>query len=208
MRRKTLLSWPVTNGFLPFRCACTHTHTYAAVLKNYSFRHMLASFCLAVTILSQPALAEKLVMEAIPNTRIVGVGRMSFMFWDIYDAKLYTSNGQWPTDKPFMLSLHYFRDFDGLDIADRSIKEMRGQGFKDDETLAKWHKEMNAIFPDVKKDTVLTAVFFPGKHTEFFENGRSIGTIKGDDFLRHFSGIWLNERTSEPSLRKKLLGQS
>ena len=76
----------------------------------------------------------------------------------------------------------------------------------DEEILNKWYVEMNSIFPDVKNGTVLTAIFIPGKDTEFFENNRSIGAIKGDNFLRRFSDIWLGEKTSEPALRKKLLG--
>lgn len=166
----------------------------------------LIKILLFIIILSQPALAQEAIIKKISDAKMVGVGRMSFMFWDVYDATLYTSNGQWPTDKPFILSLRYFRDFDGLDIADRSIHEMRGQGFKDEEMLKKWHKEMKDIFPNVKNGTVLSAVFVPGKYTEFFENDRSIGIIKGDEFLRQFSGIWLNEKTSESDLRKKLLG--
>lgn len=171
-------------------------------------RRKLISFLSLLLISSQPALAEEVVMKTIPSAEIVGVGRLSILFWDVYDATLYAPGGQCEKGKPFALSIHYFHEINGKDIADRSIEEMRGQGFEDEDMLRKWHVEMNAIFPDVQNGTVLTAVFTPGKHTEFFENGRKIGTVKGDDFLHRFSGIWLSENTSEPALRKKLLGQS
>lgn len=168
----------------------------------------LISFLSLLLIYSQVALAEEVVIKTIPSAEIVGAGRLSVLFWDVYDATLYASGGQWAKDKPFALSIHYFHEIEGKDITDRSIEEMRGQDFNDEDTLRKWHTELNAIFPDVQNGTVLTAVFIPGKQTEFFENGRKIGIVKGDDFLNRFSGIWLSEKTSEPSLRKKLLGPS
>lgn len=171
-------------------------------------RRKLISFLSLLLIYSQPALAEEVIKQYIPDAKIVGEGRLTFLIWDAYDATLYAPGGQWQTEKPFALSLHYLLKINGEDIADRSVKEMRGQGFNDDAVLATWHKQMKAIFPNVDKDTVLTAVFMPGKHTEFFENGRHIGTVKGDDFLHRFSDIWLSEKTSEPALRKKLLGLS
>lgn len=157
-------------------------------------------------IFTQPVLAQDEVKQTMPNAELVGEGRLSVLFMDVYDATLYAPDGQWAKDKPFALSIHYFRDIDGDDIADRSIEEMRGQGFQDEDMLNQWHAEMDAIFPDVQNGTVLTAFFVPGKHTEFFENGRSMGIVEGDEFLHRFSGIWLSEKTSEPALRKQLLG--
>lgn len=171
-------------------------------------RRKLISFLSLLFIFSQPAIAEEVIKQYIPDANIVGEGRLTFLIWDAYDATLYAPGGQWQAEKPFALSLHYLLKINGEDIADRSIKEIRGQGFEDESILKKWHAEMNAIFPDVQNGTVLTAVFMPGKQTEFFENGRKIGVVAGDDFLRRFSDIWLSEKTSEPALRKKLLGQS
>lgn len=170
-------------------------------------RRNFLSFLLLL-IFCQPVLAEEVIKQHISNAQIVGEARLSKFIWDVYDATLYAPEGDWSHDQPFALSLHYFRNIKGDAIADRSVEEMRGQGFQDEATLTRWHGEMKSIFPDVKDGTVLTAVFVPGQHTEFFENGRRIGTVQGDDFVRWFSGIWLNERTSEPALRKKLLGQS
>jgi len=168
----------------------------------------LISIIILLLICSQPAMAKEAITKTIPNAKIVGEGRLTYMLLNVYDATLYAPHAQLTNNQPFALSIHYLREINGNDIANRSIEEMRRQGLQDEEMLKTWHAEMSAIFPDVQNGTVLTAVFTPGKHTEFFQNNRSIGTINGDDFLHYFSGIWLSEKTSEPALREKLLGLS
>lgn len=168
-------------------------------------RRNLAFVLLLFHAFIQSAWADEVILNAIPNAQKVGEGRLSVLLWDVYDAVLYAPHGQWSETQPFALSLHYLRDIQGTDIADRSIQEMRGLGMNDEDRLAQWHGEMQTIFPNVKNGTVLTALFIPGKPTEFFEHQQHIGSIGGDAFRRWFSGIWLSEQTSEPTLRRKLL---
>lgn len=165
-------------------------------------------FLLLLAAFTCPAMAEEAIMKAIPDAKVVGKGKLAVLLWDVYEATLYAPGGQWTKNGPFALSILYFRKIEGKDIADRSVEEIRRQGFQDEGTLEKWHDEMHALFPDVQKGTVLKAVFVPGRHTEFFEGSRFLGTIGGDCFLDYFSGIWLSENTPEPALRKKLLGLS
>jgi hypothetical protein len=171
----------------------------------------LNRFIIAISLLlaaqgAQGAWANETVLKAIPNALPVGEGKLSVAFWDVYDATLYAPEGTWTPSRPYALSLRYFRDIKGRDIADRSVQEIRGQGFNDEVKLAAWNAQLKSIFPDVQPGSVLSAVFIPGKHTQFFNNGAPIGTIKGDEFANHFAGIWLSEKTSEPALRKQLLG--
>lgn len=155
-----------------------------------------------------PAVAADAVMQQIPNAHKVGEGRLSIVFWDVYDAALYAPDGEWNPEKPHALSIRYFREIEGADIAERSIEEMRKQGFSDERLLADWYKQMLAIFPDVKDGTELTALFTSKKTTDFYHNGKRIGSVNAPLFGKYFFDIWLGEKTSEPSLRKALLGQS
>lgn len=148
------------------------------------------------------------VIQSIPDAQIVGEARLSVLFWDVYDAQLYAPSGRWSEQNPFVLRIRYLRKFSGKAIAERSVEEMRKQGFTDEPLLAAWYAQMQSIFPDVKKGDVLSAVFLPDQHTEFFLGNQSIGLIKGDAFIEWFSGIWLSEKTSEPQLRKALLGNT
>jgi hypothetical protein len=154
------------------------------------------------------ALATEAIFTAVPNAAVVGRGVLTYFFWDIYAATLYAPHGRWDPAKPYALSLEYYREIDGKDIADRSVQEMRKEGFADEVKLATWNAQLKTIFPDVKDGSILSAIYLPGKETVFYNDENAIGRIKGDDFGRYFFGIWLGEKTSAPDLRRALLGLS
>ncbi|WP_331346866.1 chalcone isomerase family protein [Cellvibrio sp. UBA7661] len=150
--------------------------------------------------------ASEPISHSVPEASIVGQGVFSYAFWDVYEATLYAPKGEWSSDQPFALSIEYFRDISGKEIADRSVQEMRKQGFSDEVALAAWNTQMKSIFPDVKEGMVLSAIYVPEKHTTFYHGNEIAGVIKNDDFGKLFFDIWLGENTSEPSLRRALLG--
>ncbi len=168
-------------------------------------RRSLTLLC-GILLYVQSAAAAETVFVSIPNAAIVGHGVLSYAFWDVYDATLYAPQGKWNPNKPFALSLEYHFEIDGKEIANRSVQEMRKQGFSDEVKLAAWNAQMKSIFPDVENGTVLSAVYMPGKQTIFYDGDGVIGEIKGDEFGKWFFGIWLSEKTSEPELRRALLG--
>lgn len=136
----------------------------------------------------------------------VGEGRLSVLFFDVYDATLYAPKGKWGKASDYALSLHYFREIESAAIAERSVEEMQKQGFGSAEKLENWRKKMLEIFPDVKNGSEITAVFLDQKTVIFYADGKFIGEIKDAEFNKYFSAIWLGEKTSEPGLRRKLLG--
>ena len=153
-----------------------------------------------------PVSASDYISAYIPGAQTVGQGRMTFFMWDVYDATLYAQDGEWREGKPLALTLSYLRDLNGVDIARRSIEEMRGQGFSDEIRLAAWFGQMQKIFPDVTAGVSLTGVLTPEGITVFFRDGAEIGRIADPDFGRAFFNIWLSQRTSAPELRAQLLG--
>ena len=174
---------------------------------NYHMR--IKSFFQAALLLcfSPAGFAIEVVHISVPEASIVGRGTLTYAFWDIYDATLYAPQGKWDKNKPFALSIKYNWPLEGKSIADRSVQEMRKQGFQDEVKLATWNTQMKAIFPDVRQGTVLTAVRAQGGKTVFYEDNKMIGSIKGDEFGQYFFDIWLSEKTSAPDLRRNLLGQ-
>lgn len=143
----------------------------------------------------------------LTNSQKVGESRMSVLFWDVYDAVLFAPNGAWSWDAPFVLELNYLMELSGEDIAQRSVEEMRKQGFTDEITLAAWFEQMRALFPDVAKGSSLSALYTPTAPTQFFHNGAPIGSIHDPEFGTWFLSIWLGEKTSQPDFRAALLGK-
>lgn len=159
-------------------------------------------------LLASTAFASEAALKHVPDAQEVGTGRLSVVFWDVYDATLYAPGGTWDPQAPHALKIHYFREIEGPDIADRTVEEMRKQGFADEKKLAAWQAELRRVFPLVTRGSELTAVLQPGKPTSFYFNDKPIGSIADAQFGPQFFAIWLGEKTSEPALRKKLLGIS
>jgi hypothetical protein len=162
----------------------------------------------ALLCLASPAWSLGVVTHTVPDAKKVGEARLTYAFWDVYDATLYAPKGMLHPTKPYALSIRYFRQIDGKAIAERSVEEIEKQGFSDAEKLASWHEKMREIFPNVQDGTVLTAVFIPNKKTIFYHGSEKIGVIKDAEFTKRFADIWLGEKTSEPLLREELLGRS
>ena len=147
------------------------------------------------------------VLASVPEASVVGRGKLSYAFWDIYEATLYAPKGRFDPTKSFALTIKYYHSIKGHDIANKSVEEMRKQGFMNEIKLAAWNTQLKSIFPDVKSGTILSAIYLPGQHTVFYEDNRVIGTVKGDDFAYLFFGIWLSDKSSKPELRRRLLGE-
>lgn len=131
---------------------------------------------------------------------------MTYYFWDVYDVYLYTATGKFDKEKPFTLKLTYLQDFNGKDIAERSIEEIEKQGFTSAKKLEEWSDFMQKTFPDVQKGSSLVGVVDQKQHTTFLHDGKVIGKSDDTEFTKYFFDIWLNVKTSQPEIRKQLLG--
>jgi len=169
-------------------------------------RKFAYTICAMLILQSAPALASDYIAKHISNPAPVGSGRMSVMLWDVYDATLYAPEGLLKEDRPLALKLSYLLKLNGKKIADRSVKEMRDQGFKDEVKLATWHTQMRKIFPDVDNGTSITGVYTKSGETIFYGGDAEIGRINDPEFSKAFFGIWLNEKTNAPALRQQLIG--
>ena len=154
-----------------------------------------------------PAFALEHIRSYVPEAEQVGQGRLTYLFWDVYDATLYAPKGAWTKEKPFALQLSYLREIEGKQIADRSVVEMRDLGITDEIKLATWHSQMRRIFPNVNDGISLTGVYTGKGDTIFYLGDVQIGRIEDPEFSNAFFKIWLDENTSSPDLRKKLLGE-
>lgn len=153
-----------------------------------------------------PTATASVIDRYVPQAEKVGEARMSVMMWDIYDAALFAPNGQWSGQEPFALRLVYLRDLKGDKIADRSIKEMRNQGFDDEVKLATWHTQLRQIFPNVSHGDELTGILTRNGQTLFYKGQARIGTITDSEFGQRFFDIWLSPKTSAPDIRYSLIG--
>lgn len=169
-------------------------------LKPARIKTALAAACLLA--------ASELHASPLPhlsNFDAVGSGTLRFFGLRLYDATLWSAGGVWSASRPYALELVYARSFDGGAIAQRSIEEMRAQRPWPEATLARWEKDMRALFPDVDKGDRLIGVRMPGAGATFYSGSRKLGQINDEAFADAFFGIWLSPATRAPDLRAQLL---
>ncbi len=162
---------------------------------------------LLLLLLTTSANATSLIQKQIPDAQMVATSRLTVFLFDVYDASFYTVEGKRQLTPPYALKLAYLRDIKGEKIADQSTEEIRNQGIVDEVTLADWHSQMRKIFPNVKKGDNITGVYKDLNACSFYKNDSFIGQINQKQFCEAFFDIWFGEKTSQPALRNKLIGQ-
>lgn len=143
--------------------------------------------------------------------RLQGDGRLSVLGLRIYDARLWVEPGFEPAryaEVPLAVELIYARTLYGHLIAERSLAEMRRFGAIAPAQGDRWLAAMRQTFPDVARGDRITGVQHPGEAARFFVNGSLRGELRDADFARRFFAIWLAPQTSEPALRRALLGRA
>lgn len=149
------------------------------------------------------------VASVVSGVRLLGRGTMRYFGLSVYEARLW-AGADFAAERfsahAFALELQYARRLDGAAIAQRSIVEMRRAGSLDDEQARVWEAAMARAFPDVAPGDRLTGLHVPGETTRFFHNGRPTSSVADPAFARSFFGIWLAATTSEPGLRRQLIG--
>ncbi len=148
------------------------------------------------------------VQALAPSLQPAGSGRLTFLGLAVYDARLWVAPGFSQArfaDSALALELHYLRNFDGADIASRSIQEMRRGGALADADAQRWQAQLQGAFPDVRAGDRIVGLHTPGQGLMFLVNGRAGGRLADPRLATRFFGIWLASTTSEPALRASLL---
>lgn len=166
---------------------------------------LMTLLLLAVSAASARSLPD-IITRDLMGLRAQGQATMRFFGLKVYDIHLWTAKEKHADTEAFALQLIYDMSLKGKDIAERSVTEMRKQGYTDEEKLKRWGAEMARIFPDIKKGDSLIGVSIPGQEVRFYSREKMIAAVADVEFARAFFDIWLSEKTSEPALRERLLG--
>lgn len=188
------------------------TLTFATLTTAACWRRLVAAALVAIAghVIATEARPPE-VVGAHPALNLQGRGSLRFFGLSIYDARLWVGNGfaagQYAAH-PFALELQYARALDATAIAERTIVEMRRAGRVDDAQSKTWKDALLRAIPDVAPGDRVTGVHVPGEPTRFFHNGRFTAAVADPAFADRFFGIWLAATTSEPGLRRQLIGSA
>lgn len=150
-----------------------------------------------------------LTAQAIPdNVKLVGQGQFSYLFWDLYQARLYTADGNWNSyqqSSPVVLKLTYQRDISKADFIEATVDQWEHLQGKVSEQHKDWATQLDNLWTDVKKGDQLSCVLMPDSSVQFYFNDKLLGDVTDPAFGPAFLDIWLSDKTSAPKLRRQLL---
>ena len=160
----------------------------------------LRQLIIALTLLTPPVSA-----QVTEDLKLIGEGEMKWLFWNIYQARLYSADGTYPPAQgPIALSIRYQREITAAELI-RATEE-QWQHLKLDYPND-WPERLEKIWPSVKDGDSLTLRIEHSGKSNFYLNQKAIGSINDPNFGPTFLAIWMSPDTSRPELRAKLLGQ-
>ncbi|TMP30120.1 hypothetical protein CWB99_03355 [Pseudoalteromonas rubra] len=186
-----------------------------------SYTKLLVSAAIFVSVQASASTATQL-----PKLELSGTAELRYLFWDIYSAALYTSGGTYQeTEFPQVLKLTYKRDIEAQELVDATREQWQKQKLELD-NREQWLRQLGQLWPDIRKGNQLILVVDADQQSRFYfrpappetltpslsesalkESARFLGAINDRAFGPAFLGIWLSEKTTEPKLRKQLIGK-
>jgi hypothetical protein len=161
---------------------------------------------LKISILLMAVLFFPVFADSMHNLKNVGRGEISWLFMDIYQASLFSEDGQYqPGQYPQALTLRYQRDF-SKEILLKATKHEWQKLAVDENLYPQWLQQLSSLWPEIKDGDSLTFLVSRNGHGDFYHNDNWLGSIESPEFSDAFLAIWLSEHTSNPKLRSQLIG--
>jgi hypothetical protein len=147
--------------------------------------------------------------HAVPSSQkswsSVGKVTLSILWFDVYQAQLFSESGAYLEGEPIKLTITYLRDFKADELIDETRKQWKEKVGKDN--INKWLSQLRHIWPDIKENDVLTLYIDDNEAAHFEQGERYLGAIDEPQFGRAFSDIWLSPTSSYPKLAAVLRGE-
>jgi hypothetical protein len=139
--------------------------------------------------------------------KTVGKGEMSWFFMDVYQVSLHSADGLYVRQEyPQALTIRYQRSFKKEWLIKATAEEWQKMNI-DSRQYEPWLAQFFSLWPNVNSGDTLTFLVAKNGQGTFYHNDRLLGDIENLDLSRAFLDIWLSKKTSEPDLRRQLIGE-
>ena len=144
--------------------------------------------------------------DVTAQLKTVGTAKLSWFMMDVYKASLHTEDGVY-TDKqyPQALKIRYQRDFNKEVLVEATAKEWQKMPISRQQ-YKPWLKQLSTLWPDVKRGDSITFLVAENGQGSFYHNNRLLGQVDNMEMSEAFLAIWLAQNTSQPRLRRQLIG--
>jgi len=177
-------------------------------MQKHSRKMTVIGAALATLLINTPAQANECAVSYADDLKLVGETRLSVMFWDVYDARLYTDSGAYEDAKQRLLRLDYLRDIDASDLVETTAEEWERLDYEIDSETKDWLASLSDMWPNVKEGDCITLRETENGYAEFYGNDGLLGTVESKTFTQRFLDIWLAENSRFEDERNELIGES
>ncbi|WP_417605038.1 chalcone isomerase family protein [Oceanimonas baumannii] len=149
-------------------------------------------------------LVSSVAASPVGDLTLVGQGRMSWLFWELYQARFYSESGHYqPGQYPQALSLRYQRNIDNDDLITATVEEWQRLEV---EWKREWPGQLAKIWPSVRTNDELVLRVDEDGTSRFYFNWQLVGSMGDPDFAPAFLAIWFSSDSRNPGLTRKLKG--
>ena len=166
----------------------------------------MRNILLIILLSLNTSFASEIQKEAFSSPTIIGEGTLKVFFMEIYDLRLIADSPTFSWQDKFKLDFIYTRDLKRESVIKSSIKELRRQSSVTESDIESWQGYLEQFIKPIQEGTHATVLWNPEGHITFHYENSDPTTFEDEGFARAFLNIWLGEETSQPKLRKQLLG--
>ena len=149
--------------------------------------------------------SELIISKYLGKKFLIGSANYSFLFWNIYDAELYSTSNKFNSNK-LAIILKYNRSIEKETLVKETINDIKEQKNISKEQEEKWKSLLESIYIDTKTNKKFIAIKMNNKSI-FYYNNKKLHESFDEEFNQLFFDIWLRSNSKNPNFTKTLLGQ-
>ena len=149
--------------------------------------------------------SELIISKYLGKKFLIGSANYSFLFWNIYDAELYSTSNKFNSNK-LAIILKYNRSIEKETLVKETINDIKEQKNISKEQEEKWKNLLESIYIDTKTNKKFIAIKINNKSI-FYYNNKKLHESFDEEFNQLFFDIWLRSNSKNPDFTKTLLGQ-
>ena len=149
--------------------------------------------------------SEFIISKYLGKKFLIGSANYSFLFWNIYDAELYSTSNKFNSNE-LAIILKYNRSIEKETLVKETINDIKEQKNISKEQEEKWKSLLESIYIDTKTNKKFIAIKINNKSI-FYYNDKKLHESFDQEFNELFFDIWLRSNSKNPDFTRTLLGQ-
>ena len=149
--------------------------------------------------------SELIISKYLGKKFLIGSANYSFLFWNIYDAELYSTSNKFNSNE-LAIILKYNRSIEKETLVKETINDIKEQKNISKEQEEKWISLLESIYIDTKTNKKFIAIKINNKSI-FYYNNKKLHESFDEEFNQLFFDIWLRSDSKNPDFTRTLLGQ-